>query len=115
MDRRLQPRPGEHLAACETLPTDLVGGNPSGVSGINDCTIVEPLADGRLLMRYFGEALATDPSNTRFARVRTPPGTRFAGIEEGLLTAATHEANGGRLVSYDGGATWDSPSASGSS
>jgi hypothetical protein len=77
-------------------------GPPSGM----DCPVVTPLRDGRLVMTYFGHAAAVDSTNTAFEPVRTPPGLQFAGVSEGLMTAASNKAYGARRVSYDGGRTW---------
>jgi hypothetical protein len=88
------------------LPLDLVGSHRSLSESEANCTHVQPLSDGRLVIQYFDAAVATDTSNTRFRAIRTPPGTIFAGVHEGILTTATRRPYGTTWVSYDGDATW---------
>jgi hypothetical protein len=67
---------------------------------------VSPLPDHRLVVSYFGSVVATDASNTQFHKVATPRGMRFAGVQEGVMLAASHRAYGDLFVSYDSGGTW---------
>jgi hypothetical protein len=87
------------------LPFELVGAQRTGTSFPN-CTITSTLSDGRLVIEYFGAAVAHDATNTEFSRIHTPAKTQYAGLSEGILTAASTQAYGTRVVSYDGGRTW---------
>lgn len=88
------------------LPFELVGAHQGDGGSFPNCTGVQPLADGRLVIGYFGTAVATDATNTRFVKVRTPPRTGFAGIHEGVAIAASDRPFGDRFVSFDGALTW---------
>jgi hypothetical protein len=89
------------------LPVKLVGADQGAGGSFPNCTEVRPLADGRLVLSYFGVAVATGIENTEFALVDYPAGTRgaYPPLFEGVLVASQREY-GRRLVSYDGGATW---------
>jgi len=89
------------------LPYRLVGAHRVSYSSEANCTRVSPLSDGRLLLSYFGDAVATSPSNTEFTLLDFPV-RRFdySSVSEGVLVAPQRRY-GERLVSYDGGTTWD--------
>jgi hypothetical protein len=89
------------------LPLAMIGSRPATGGSEADCTFSGLLADGRLVIGHFGDAVATDPSNTRFAPVRTPPGTRYLEAREGVMVAASRRLHGQRFESYDGGDTWE--------
>jgi hypothetical protein len=89
-----------------SLPFELVGAHRGDGGSFPNCTQVQPLADGRLVLEYFGVAIAVDATNTRFMPVRTPPRTRFAGVYEGVAVAASRRPYGERFVSFDGAVTW---------
>jgi len=93
------------------LPYRLVGAHPGQAGSEANCAGATPLVDGRLVLDHFGAAMAADPTNTKFAKLRTPDETQYAGVEEGLLTAASKQPYGTRLVSYDAGRTWQPPRA----
>lgn len=88
------------------LPFELVGAHRGDGGSFPNCTQVQPLADGRLVIEYFDVAIAADATNTRFLTVSTPPRTRFAGIYEGVAVAASRRPYGERFVSFDGAVTW---------
>lgn len=90
-----------------SLPWRLAAGFQGGTAA--DCTRVEPLADGRLVMSYFSAAVATDPTNTSFHPLRTPHDTMFTDVQEGVLEAASNRPFAERFVSFDGGTTWHHP------
>jgi hypothetical protein len=78
-----------------------------------NCTRVEPLPDGRLVLTYFRTLVGDDPANTGFSALRTPAHTFDAGAStypadarDGALLAVSREPSGPRHVSYDGGHTW---------
>jgi hypothetical protein len=78
-----------------------------------NCTGVEPLPDGRLVISYFGTLIASDPTNTHFQALGTPAHTSYAGafayprgIHEGVLLAVGPRPTGIRRISYDAGRTW---------
>jgi len=88
-----------------SLPVDQVGaGRPRGTE--QNCAQVSPLPDHRLVVSHFGSLVATDASNTRFRDVATPRGTRFAGVQEGVMLAASPRPYGDLFTSFDSGRTW---------
>lgn len=88
-----------------SLPVERVGaGQPLGSE--QDCAEVSPLPDHRLVVSYFGVLVATDASNTRFRSVVTPRATRFVGVQQGVMLAASHKPYGDLLASFDGGRSW---------
>ena len=89
-----------------SLPVDKVGAGVPPPGSEQNCADVSPLPDHRLVVSYFGSVVATDASNTQFHKVATPRGMRFAGVQEGVMLAASHRAYGDLFVSYDSGGTW---------
>lgn len=89
------------------LPFRLVGAHRGAGGSFPNCTNVGPLPDGRLVMSYFGTAIADDATNTSWTMLSTPLGTTYAGrIEGALLAAPRRPFADGWLVSYDAGDTW---------
>ena len=87
-----------------SLPVGRIG---AGVPryGEQNCADVSPLPDHRLVVGYAASLVATDASNTRFREVATPGATRFVGVQEGVMLAASRQAYGDLFASYDS-ATW---------
>lgn len=89
------------------LPTRLVNVDPDPDSLGDNCPHVEPLPDGRLVLRYVPVAVATDRSNTTFRLVKPPPRTFIRwGLDEGVMVALQRRPSATRFASYDGGETW---------
>lgn len=87
------------------LPFELVGAHQGDGGSFPNCTWVSTLKDGRLVLEYFGLAVATSVDNTAFELVDPPARTLHPYAVEGVLVAP-HRQYGRRLVSYDGGDTW---------
>lgn len=87
------------------LPYEMVGAHRARGGSFPNCTGIDQLGDGRLVLSYFDTAVATDPSNTAFTLARF--GTPYRSLEllEGVLVGFLRGA-GEREVSYDGGTTW---------
>jgi hypothetical protein len=94
------------------LPLALIGADRGIDGSFPNCTFSGILSDGRLVIGHLGDAVATDPSNTQFARVRPPRGAPYIGTQEGVLVADSESPLGKRFVSYDGGVTWQPPRVS---
>jgi hypothetical protein len=88
-----------------SLPVERVGAGPP-LGSEQNCAEVSPLPDHRLVVSYFGFLVATDASNTRFRTVATPQATRFVGVQQGVMLAASRSPYGDLLTSYDSGRTW---------
>jgi len=88
------------------LPLGLVGSHRANAYTEANCTTVQPLPDGRLVLEYFGAAVGADATNTRFAAIRTPPRSTYAGVQEGVLVAVSRRPYGERWASYDGAGSW---------
>jgi len=89
-----------------SLPVERVGAGAPPPGSEQNCADVSPLPDHRLVVSYFGSLIATDASNTRFRKVTTPRTTQFAGVQEGVMLAASHRPYGDLFASYDSGRTW---------
>jgi hypothetical protein len=87
------------------LPYRRVGAHRAH-DGAPNCTAVEPMPDGRLVISYFNTLVAEDPTNTRFHRLDLPKHTLYTYAREGVLQAISSRPYGGVRVSYDGGDTW---------
>jgi hypothetical protein len=89
-----------------SLPVERVGAGMPVPGSEQNCADVSPLPDHRLVVSYFASLVATDASNTRFTWVATPRGTQFAGVQEGVMLAASDTPYGELLASFDSGRTW---------
>lgn len=87
------------------LPFEMVGAHQGQGSSFPNCTTVTPLRDGRLVLSYFGTAVATDASNTTYALADFDQRYRVRNLAEGVL-AGVRRGTREPFASYDGGTTW---------